>query len=151
MEQIKVFSNKTSYDIVVKSLENNILSGMMNPLDVKIIIHNLESIIKKLKSNELINDQVDIESDKYPSKTFDYNGFEMQKCSKKTYDYSVCNDSELENLVEQAEEIKAKIKARQDLLKALTKDYDIIEQKTGECLTPPATKTADYYKIKENK
>lgn len=127
---------------IIKRLEE----GEIEPLKVHLQIKSMESIISILtdknektnkdgyqlakKYNNLLVDA----AEKYDSKKFEYEGSEFTMKEVGTqYDYSLCNDAEIDALLAQEKELKAKIKKRQDFLKTLPdKGLVVTNTDTGE-------------------
>lgn len=130
------------------------IEGEVNPLDmlgaVKSMKLYLEEIEKGLKNHDLAYE----EALKHPEKKILYKNIEFLKTVTYTeYDFSNCNDPELEHLTKQLEEIKEQVKERQTLLKALTKPETFLDEDTGESVVvnPPIKRQTDGLRVSFSK
>ena len=119
-----------SIKVYTDTLKDDILSGYIPGEESAIIIKSFESILKALKDDKDIKQYLQAECDKYTEKTIDYKGAQITKASRTIYDYS--SDEEYAELKEQEKDIKAYIKAREEILK---RNRDNFPSKTSEFLT----------------
>jgi hypothetical protein len=90
------------------------------------------------------------DAEKYPERVVEKYGAKFEKTSVyTTYDFSLCNDSELVELNKKQEEISKKVKDREEFLKGLKEPITILNEETGEVnkIYPPVKKTTDGLKI----
>lgn len=127
-------ANKSEYKSFIDSAKSAILNGYNEPLEVLKSLKILELIAKDLRADEQIREYLENEADKYHEKTIEKFNCIFQKRETTTYDYSECNDSHLDSLLEQEKQIKEAIKIRQSQLQS---GFD---SQTGEVLNKP-TKT----------
>jgi hypothetical protein len=154
MEQCKALSiikqmpeNKAQIDSFIKAAENEILSGFFNPLEVEKQLKIMEELITGLRKNPKIREQLLNELDKYSEKTISAFGVDFTKGNRTTYDYSTCNDSELEKLMADKKMLDEKIKSRQEMLKNIQPNA-AVNPETGEYLLQPIKKTTEFVSIK---
>ena len=116
------------YEMVVDPTRADILQvNMSDPL---------EQLFKKLKSDELIKDLVLFEAEKY-GKLFEKGNakFEIKEMGV-TYDYSECNDAELDSLNQILKDITDKKKARENFLKAIEPDKEVYDENGVQLFAP---------------
>lgn len=135
---------------IIDRLEN----GEIEPLKVHLQIKSMEDIISLLtdkneKTNKVgyqfakrYNDLLVDASEKYEAKKFQYEGgeFTIKEVGTK-YDFTMCNDAEIDSLLTQENDLKEKIKSRQDFLKTVPiSGLQIVDKDTGEVNTiyPPS-------------
>jgi hypothetical protein len=127
--------NKAQIKSFVNSVKDEILLGWNNPLELDLRLKIMEEIIKAIRKDEEIQEAVILEADKYQEKTVTIFGCEVQKRNSTTYDYSTCNDPELDLLQAKAEQANKELKARQEFLKSLT--TPVADLATGQVIEPP--------------
>lgn len=139
-------SNKAEVHKFVKQTKETILSGEENPLKIAVQLRALEDVIKALRSDPEIKDYALEEAEKEPTKQFDAYGAEIiiRETGVK-YDYSICNDSILEEKYQELKKLKEQIKDREKFLKSI--DGEIIN-KYGEPLQAPLKKSTTSVTIK---
>lgn len=124
--EIKDFADKVKEQIV---------AGYENPLDVSIMLSAMEEAIKQLRKDKDIKELLKDEADKYPEKTFDYNGATIsKKMVGVKYHYDKCNDTALQDLMNEKRLLDNNIKARQEWLKGL--DKPTADPHSGELINP---------------
>ena len=129
----------------VQELSELFTSGRYNPLDLHLLFKSWIDTIEATLKNSDVKKAIEIELDKMP-KTFDHLNCKVTKATKKTYDYSTCNDSIYNSLIEQMETIKLEIKSRESFLKALP-DNGAVEESTGELINKPSFVENEYLRI----
>ena len=151
MNALSVFGlmpeNKAQITSFIQAAKGEILSGQYNPIKVEVQLKIMEELISGLRKDPQVREQLLIELDKYQGKTISIYGTEITKSSRSTLDFSSCNDSELQNLQIEADEINAKVKARQEMLKNIV-PMSVVNPITGEYLNPPSKKTTEVITIK---
>jgi len=129
-------SNKAQVIDFVKQTKDVIMSGNENPLKIAVQLRALEDVIKQLRTDSQIQDYTLSEAQKESVKTFKVFGAEITiKETGVKYDYSSCNDSELQEMNQELDELKAQIKERETMLKNIGDGF--IVNQHGEELTAP--------------
>lgn len=151
MNALSVFGlmpeNKAQITSFIQAAKNEILSGQYNPIKVEVQLKIMEELISGLRKDAEIRNQLLTELDKYQEKTIAIYGTDITKSSRSTLDYSTCNDSVLQDLQIEADEINAKVKARQEMLKNVV-PMSVVNPETGEYLNPPSKKVTEVISIK---
>lgn len=112
-------TTKEQRESFVRSIVSALDEGTADPLKVHLQVKNTEDLIKQITSDEKYREFLLNEAGKY-GKTFErFNAKFQVKETGTRYDYSVCGDSEIMQLQEQAEKIAEKLKARQKFLQSL--------------------------------
>ncbi len=140
--------SKSERELFINMCIEEVLSGNRNPLELEIMLKNLEDTINAIRKNQTFTDCVMNEVDKYPEKTFAFKGVKITKTVRRTYDFSVCGDSEYDELIEEQAAIKEKIKAREEFLKTLKPEFQIADAKTGNILNCPLIYTTEGISVK---
>lgn len=111
---------------VAKVLQQQILEGELNPLEVSIFLKKVAKIEKELtegengkKVKEAIVDEILKYQVKSTSKAY---GAEIREQNRSFYDFSVCNDELWNDLTEIEKKVAALKKEREEELKALHPD-----------------------------
>lgn len=132
-------STNNEVDKMFTLIKQEILSGDENPLKLEVQLKAMETLIKKLRSDNEIKEQMIDEGMKYPEKSFELFGAKFSKTTVGVkYDFNVCQDSEWQDIKAHVENYKSKLKAREDFLKALKQP--VVNPDTGEMIFP-ANKT----------
>lgn len=135
-------STSTHIDVFSDGVIESVKSGNVNPLTVLIQLRAMDKASERILKE--IDQYIMNEADKYPGKSFEFMGNQITKAEHGTkYDYSVCADPVLNDLLAEQEKIAAKVKARQERLKSQTTPETIIDPNTGEVVTiyPPTKKS----------
>lgn len=99
--------------------------GNVNPLDLHIKLTAMQTAIETVK--KAISEQTLTEAQRYGQKTFEHQSAEVTIKELGTkYDYSNCNDAELEELNKKIASLEEAKKKRETFLKALTSPMDIV-------------------------
>ena len=114
----------------VCQLKSDIISGWISAEESALILKSFEYVVKKLKDDKDVKEYLYTELEKYTEKTIDYKGCQITKSERTTYDYS--SDEEYSELKEQEKDLKAYIKAREQILK---RNRDKFPSKTTSFLT----------------
>jgi hypothetical protein len=140
-------------DYISSRIIQSIESGESDALKVLAGLKAMESLVNTLtdkspKTNrhadkaKFLNDCVMATAGNYSGKTFPAFGATFTKTEVGTkYDWSVCNDQRLSELMEKANDAAAALKKRQDFLKMVDPEgLDILDAETGETYTvyPPS-------------
>lgn len=139
--------NKAQIISFIQAAKNEILSGEYNPIKVEVQLKIMEELISGLRKDPQVREQLLIELDRYQEKTIAIYGTEITKSSRSALDYSTCNDSVLQDLQIEADEINTKVKQRQEMLKNIV-PMSVVNPDTGEYLNPPSKKTTEVITIK---
>ena len=139
--------NKAQIESFIRSAEQEITSGFYNPLEVEKQLKIMEELISGIRKNKNVRDQLLSELDRYTEKTISAYGVDFTKSSRSTYDYSACNDSELDLMQAEADELNKRIKERQEMLKHIQPN-SVVNPETGEYLCPPSIKSTEVITIK---
>ena len=141
MDQLtKVLSKSQVIDLFVET-KDQIMSGEQSPLKTAVHLKALEELIKKLRTDEQIQDYTLEQALLENAKTFTAYGAEIQIKEMGTkYDYSTCNDSLLVGLYAEMNELKDKIKDRENMLKAISEKNPVISPE-GEILNRPTKRS----------
>lgn len=135
-------ATKSEIKNFVEKAKLEICNGVNNPLQINIALKCIEEMVKALRSDPDVKDAIQYELDKYAEKSFDAFGATLTKTSRTDYDFTTCGDPVYADLVNQADKLKAMIKAREELLKTG------IDPATGETFAPPKTSTSEILQIK---
>jgi hypothetical protein len=133
-------TNKAQRASFVNDVVDRLESGSINPLNVHLQVKAMEDVVKLLNDNKVYKSIV-LDAAEKNGKKFSYQSaeFSTREVGVK-YDYSQCNDTELNDLQQQAEAINAKLKTRQEFIKSLPiEGIDVITTE-GEVtrIYPPA-------------
>jgi len=117
-------------------LKEELLSGKEDPLKLEVQLKSMEELIKKLRSDEEIKEQMINEGMKYPDNSFQLYGAKFTKTTVGVkYDFKACQDSEWNQLKIKFDNAKKELKEKEDFLKTLKKD--VVNPNTGELISPP--------------
>lgn len=139
--------DKNGIDEIVRAIVNEVAQGNVDAMDNFIYFKKLEYLAK-----------VGVENSKshaygktYATKGNPYLRFgaKVEAAATTSYDYSSCNDPELEVLEINAKVATESLKARQKFLQGITKPFTELNEETGEVNTiNPAVKLqSEGYKI----
>ena len=135
--------SKEQRETFVQKVKDEILSGDENPLKIEIILKGIEETIKAIRSDADIREYVLQELAKHGKSTIIY-GAELTKSDRKTWNY---NDTEINSITAEIEELKAKLKDREKFLQSIP-EGGIIDPETGEILYRPGYTTTEVLTIK---
>lgn len=127
-------------DLVKQSIKDQILSGYLNPLEFYRQAKIIGDVMEDLKKDRDIFDCVQTEILKYGKEKPTVNGAVVTMSSRTTPDYSSCGDPVYN-------ELKEKIKAREQFLKALPPE-GTVDPNTGLLIMPPVTKESQFITVK---
>lgn len=139
--------NKAQIESFIRSAEQEITSGFYNPLEVEKQLKIMEELISGIRKNKNVREQLLSELDRYTEKTISAYGADFTKSSRSTYDFSTCNDSELQQLQAELDLASDKVKKRQEMLKHVQPN-SVVNPETGEYLCPPSIKSTEVITIK---
>lgn len=131
-------AQRTSFvDSIVTSLKD----GTADPLKVHLQIKNTEDLVKQMTDNKEYRALCLDEAQKYGKSFERFNAkFQVKEVGTK-YDWSACNDAELQRLEWEAETAAKALKNRQEFLKKAPQDGVIVtNEQTGETekIYPPS-------------
>ena len=139
-ELTKVLSKSQVIDLFVET-KDQIMSGKQSPLKTAVHLKALEELIKKLRTDEQIQDYTLSEALKENAKTFQMYGAEIQIKEMGTkFDFTDCNDSLLDGLYYKMDKLKTEIKDRENMLKAISEKNPVISPE-GEILNRPTKRS----------
>lgn len=148
MTTISVLKLLPENQIEVKSfadrIKNAVLNGEINPIELDYHLKVISDMIEAIRKDKDVRDCTLDEMSKC-GKTFVYKDAEITLSERKSYDYST--DSEWESL-------KAKMKAREAILKTVPEGTMFVDEQTGEIYNAPLIKKSDvitYNKPKQQK
>ncbi len=141
-------ANKAERETFVQMCVDEITSGFRNPLELEIMLKNLEETVSAIRKHPEVKESIQIEAEKYKEKTFKAFGCTITKTSRTTYDFTSCNDSVYIDLKEQETKAKESLKERENFLKTIKPGTAIANTETGEELFPPTTSTTEFLTIK---
>ena len=133
--------------MAVNFVNNTTESG--NFLKAAEMIAQTETLVKLIKENKILKDGIRDDISKH-GREYQSGPVKMELAEVGTkYDYSQCGDSELKDLYETLEQIKAKVEEREKFLKNLPlSGLDVITA-DGEAIHvyPPAKSSTSSYKV----
>lgn len=135
-------NTSTQIDVFSDGIIEAVKGGEINPLAVLVQLRAMQQASERILKE--IDQNIMSEAGKYPGSTFEYMGNKITKAEHGTkYDYTVCNDPVLNDLLKEKESIAAKVKARQERLKAQTEPESILDPESGEVvvISPPIKKS----------
>lgn len=137
MSDIILLRQTQSIQALANMAINAVLEGEVDPITAHINVSKIEAAIKAYKEHPDVRDITLRELAKYGKKQ-SFGDCTLEECEAGVkYDYSECNDSELEALEKQRHELDIKIKQRQATLKSLPFG-GLCNPNTGEMIYPPA-------------
>jgi len=141
-------ATKAERETFVQMCVAEILEGNRNPLELELMLKNLEETVNAIRKNPDIKSAIQAEAEKYTEKTFKAFGCTITKTNRTTYDFTGCNDSVYNDLKEAETKAKESLKDRENLLKTIKPGTSIANTETGEEIFPPATSTSEFLTIK---
>lgn len=144
MEKLAIFSKlpetKIQVEKTASQIKSAVLDGEIDPLLFAAQVSAMEKLFTTLKSDILIKDCILSAAEKY-GKSFEKGNAKFQiKEIGVTYDFTECNDYELENLNSQINALTEKKKARETFLKSISFDAEIYGA-DGLQILPPVKKS----------
>ncbi len=129
-------ANKAGIELFANAIVEGIMSGDVDPLEVRARIDAIEKIIKAVKANEQFKDVVLDAADLQPEKSFEISGIKFTKADTVKYFYS--HDAVWLKHKADEDAAAALRKGREAILKAL-KEPTVIDG--VECLPPDKHRT----------
>ena len=125
-----------------ESLIQSIQFGEVNALEIDGRLKAIEELIALVRKSQEMSENLILEADKYGQKSFESGNFKYQvKEVGVRFDFSVCNDSEWDDLKEEETILKAKLKARETILKAITPGTEMYNSEGVQIESPLKTST----------
>lgn len=137
-------SSKTEQRKFVEALVGAVLEGEKDPLKVEAQMKSLEDIVKEYRKNPEIRDLLLDEVRKYPKGVAEfYNATFQEKEVGVKYDFSQCGLAPYNELCQKIDELSAKKKEYEDMMKAHKDTWLYTDMETGEqCEVNPPFRTA---------
>jgi hypothetical protein len=134
-------ANKAGIELFANALVDGLMSGDVDPLEIRAKIDAIERIIKAVKDNQQFRDVVLDAADLHPDKTFEVNGIKFTKAESTQYDYS--NDPVWRDLKFKESNFAGLRKEREAVLKALKEPTTI----NGDMCNPPIKKSSTTVRV----
>ena len=138
-------TTKTGIKQYAETALNEILDGLVNPLEIKVRLSAMKAVIEEIEKSEEYKTAVLSEAEKYHKEELKdlYNSYVQIKEVGTKYDYSDCNHPQYNIVSEEIEKLTAKRKSLEKYLQSLTEEEEYINPKTGEiCTIHPPSKTS---------
>lgn len=129
----------------VEMAKQEILNGVFDAKELLFRKKIIEDTLDQIFKDEDVKKHLMSEIEKYGKGGAGYEGAKIEIGGKKEYDYSKCNDSEMNDLILKQEEIKKKVAERAKFLQTLQKP--VANPDTGELIYPAAYTQTDYFKV----
>lgn len=143
-------TDKKQRESFVNQVIEAVESGNINPLDVQVGLKGFEKISESVMKHPLYKDALMGQASIH-GKSFEYKGAKVEQVeSGVKYDYSVCNDAVIDELLLQVDRLNEAVKARQSMLKTIpAKGIEVLNEETGEVATiyPPAKSSTSTLKV----
>lgn len=135
---------KSEQKVFVQQLVDFVLSGECDPLKIEARMKNLEDIVKDYRKNTEIRELLLEEVRKYPKGVAEmFNATFQEKETGVKYDFSQCGWSVYNELCIKIEELSAKKKEMEEIMKIHKDPWPYIDPETGEeCIINPPFRTA---------
>lgn len=124
-----------------EAIVTSVMSGDVDPLDVRSKVDAIEKIIKEIKDDQSFKDAVLDQADTYAEKTFEHNNVKFTKAESAQWDYS--DDEIWQGLKDQEKEIAEQRKSEEEILKALKQPTEV----NGVLRHPPFRKATTYVRV----
>lgn len=116
-------SNKQQVQVFVSSLKNSIMEGEVDPLNLLVQLKMIEKTLEILKDKDVEKEILKNALNYHKDELADFKGCKLEvKETGVSYDYSVCDDIEIDKLYEQKKQLDDKIKEREAFLKNINGD-----------------------------
>ncbi len=118
-------------------IRESVLNGEVEPLTFYAQLSALEQLFKSLKSDHLVKDLVLEEAQKYGFKSFDKGNakFQVKEVGVK-YDFSECNDLQLDGINQKISELTELKKEREAFLKSIPGGEEVYDQEGNQLFAP---------------
>ena len=148
-------STKTVIKMYAENAINDILWGNVNPLEVKVKLSAMKSIIEEIEKSDEYRDAVLKEAEKYHKEELKdlFNSFIQVKETGVKYDYLSCNYPKYTRIQSKIDELTTERKSIETYLKTITKETEYIDPETGEMviIIPPSKTSTTSVTITINK
>jgi len=134
-------ANKAGIELFANALVDGLMSGDVDPLEIRAKIDAIEKIIKAVKDNEQFRDVVLDAADLYNDKSFEVNGIKFTKAESARYDYS--NDKHWCDLKHDEQLFAKERKEWETVLKALKEPTEV----NGVLRQPPVKKATTTVRV----
>lgn len=149
ISQLTIFNtSKEGIEKYINQCVSEVEAGMIDPLHLLIYLKTMqkicEGIEKKIKDSSLS------EANKYPGKSFEFNGAYVSKEELGTkYDYENCQDKIWEMWDAKAKDAATAKKTREAFLKTIKEPFAYTDTETGETwqINPPIKTSTSGIKI----
>jgi len=129
-------STKKEIEIYCNNIKEEILQGNESPLKILKQLKAFELVIKELLKDNELKDCFVNEAYKFKKGQFEFSECKFQvKNSPAKWNYSNCNDSKYNQLVNKLNLAKEELKAREKFLQNIKDVYE--DESTGEIINPP--------------
>lgn len=129
-------TTKAERHTFASELVEQVKDGHLNPLQVQLQLKSMEDLINAIKENTEFKALVLGEAEKH-GKRFEYMNSKIEiKEARPKYDYSVCFDSEYNQMEAELETLKIKMKERAKFLQTIP-HAGVANPETGEMIYPP--------------
>lgn len=129
---------KMAQNVAAAQIIDAVTNGNVNPMEADVLLKSLENILKAVRTNGLFKECLQDEVDKYPEKSFSFNGANYTRSTRKVYQYG---EDPIWN------EINEKKKEREGFLKNIP-EGGAGDPITGELIHRPSTKKTDVLTIR---
>jgi len=141
-------ATKAERETFVQMCVDEITSGARNPLQLEIMLKNLEETVNAIRKHPEVKEAIQAEAEKFTEKTFKVYGCSVTKANRTSYDFTQCQDSTWERLNSQKQSISEQLKDRENFLKAIKPGMSVADPDTGEVIYPPSWTSSEYLTIK---
>lgn len=133
---ISVLTLMPSTNKEVAYFSQSIITQLINgSLDFKQLLYQkkfIEETLEAIFENEDVKKHIEGEIEKYGKEGVGFHDAKFELSTRKTFDYSQTNDSEIINLEGKLKEATNNLKDRQKFLQTLTKPLELFNNETGE-------------------
>jgi hypothetical protein len=141
-------TTQTQIDVFSDQIIESVRQGEANPIEVLVMFKAFEKAQERIL-NEIRENYI-TEANKYPEKSFEFNGTKIEKAELGTaYNYAVCNDTVLERLDADFNAAKQLLDNRKKFLQSLKEPLTVVDEVTGEVvkINPPVKKSTSGLKV----
>ena len=140
-QQITLFGDPASISDLAGRAISAVVNGDISPIDAHIQISRMENAIKQFKDDAQVRDITLRELSKY-GKSHQFGDCRLEEAeSGVKYDYSMCGDSELNDMYKTLEALKADIKERETMLRNLPRS-GVVAPETGDLRPAPVRQSS---------
>lgn len=141
---------KVQKDIIALDTINEIVDGLVHPLEALATLKHLEELIDTIKNDPKVMNAINTELDKYGRDDMPtVLGYKISRAERKSYDFTDCGDIYLSDLKAESKKLSDKVKMREKFLQSLQqKVFD--SENGGFEIMPPVVKYTQYFKLQDN-